>query len=77
MSQWPPDRDPVEWLACVFASRIRCGEHPAICKYKMDYPEYASQIEKLFPLVAMLERLRLHEATRQETAAIRLETEEN
>ncbi len=64
MSQWPPDREPVEWLACEFASRLRRGECPAVWEYQTRYPEYARQIEDFFPIIAMLERLRFQEAAR-------------
>ncbi len=55
-------RDPVELLADEFAARRRRGETPSIPEYVAQYPQYAEQIEQLFPAVAMLEQLRV-EAT--------------
>jgi len=61
-------RDPVEVLADEFASRWRRGECPSVFEYVAEYPEYASQIEELFPAVAMLEQLRTEETVRREAA---------
>lgn len=52
------ERDPVELLADDFAGRCRRGESPSIAAFAAEHPEYADRIERLFPAVAMLERLR-------------------
>ena len=53
-----PDRDPVECLADEFISRCRAGENPSIAEYIGKYPQFAEQIEELFPAVAMMEHYR-------------------
>ncbi len=55
------DRDPVEQLADEFASRLRAGETPSIVEYVTRYPQYAPQIEELFPTVATMEQYRSQE----------------
>jgi serine/threonine protein kinase len=55
------DRDPVEQLADEFVSRYRSGESPSISEYTAKHPQYAEQIEELFPAVAMMEQLRTEE----------------
>ena len=67
MTERPPYREPVEWLASEFASRFRRGERPTVAEYMMRYPEYARQIEMLFPVVAMLEGLRDREVNQRHT----------
>lgn len=69
MSDVHPERERVELLADEFASRLRRGESPSVCEYTTAYPEHSARIEELFPVVAMLERLRL--ATLAECAAVR------
>lgn len=61
-------RDPVELLAEEFAARCRKGEAPSIFEYTSSYPQYAEQIEQLFPTVAMMEQLRLDEDDCRESA---------
>ena len=51
-----------------FATRIRQGEHPTIAEYATKYPEYATQIEELFPAVAKMEQLRIQETVSREAA---------
>ncbi|NLS95504.1 MAG: serine/threonine protein kinase [Planctomycetaceae bacterium] len=59
------DRDPVEQLADEFASRLREGETPSIAEYSRRYPQYAEQIEQLFPAVAVMERYRCQEESQR------------
>jgi len=68
MSDSPDIRDPVELLAEEFAARCRRGENPSVFEYVAEHPQYARQIETLFPTVAMMEQLRLQERTRREAA---------
>lgn len=49
-------RDAVELLAEEFARRCRDGERPSVCEYVSAYPEYAEQIEQLFPALARMEQ---------------------
>jgi hypothetical protein len=56
----------MEWLATDFAVRIRQGEHPTIAEYVLKYPQYATQIEGLFPAVAKMEQLRVEESVFRE-----------
>ncbi len=65
----PRERDPVEVLADEFASRCRNGESPSIAEYTAKFPEYAREIEELFPAVAMMERLRVDERSRLSTGS--------
>jgi tetratricopeptide (TPR) repeat protein len=51
------DRNPVDVLADEFAARLRKGESPSMQEYMDRYPEHASEIEELFPGVALLEQL--------------------
>jgi serine/threonine protein kinase len=51
------DRNPVDVLADEFAARLRNGESPSMQEYIDRYPEHASEIEELFPGVALLEQL--------------------
>jgi hypothetical protein len=69
MTGSPLERDPVERLVDEFVWRCRRGEVPSISEYIADYPQYAGQIEQLFPTVAMMEQLRIEEMKRR--AAIR------
>lgn len=59
------DRDPIERLADEFASRLRGGETPSILEYVRRYPEYAEQIEGLFPTVAVMEQYRSQEQSQR------------
>jgi hypothetical protein len=65
MSGSPLERDPVERLADEFVWRCRRGEAPSISEYIADYPQYAGQIEELFPAAAMMERLRVEEMSKR------------
>ena len=48
-------RSPVEMLAEDFAQRLQAGEEPTIEEYAADYPSYAGEIRRLFPVIAVLE----------------------
>ena len=65
----PRDREPVELLAEEFASRCRRGESPSVSEYAIKYPQYAGQIETLFPAVVMMERFRAEETRQREAVA--------
>jgi serine/threonine protein kinase len=67
----PHDRDPVERLADEFAERCRQDAAPSWQEYAARYPEYAPQIEELFPTVALMEQLRAEQNADRETAARR------
>jgi len=58
MVQVPLERHPVELLADDFARRCRLGESPSASEYIAQHPEHAAEIERLFPAVALMERLR-------------------
>ena len=64
----PGERDPVELLADEFVSRCRRGESPSVAEYAAKYPQYAGQIEELFPAVAVMEQLRTAEKAKREAA---------
>ncbi|MFO7906194.1 MAG: protein kinase, partial [Pirellulaceae bacterium] len=49
-------RDAVELLADEFATRCRNGESPSVFEYISQYPEYAEQIQQLFPALARMEQ---------------------
>ena len=53
-------QEPIELLASDFTSRIREGKRPVITEYVEDYPEYSAKIQTLFPIVALMEQLRIH-----------------
>ena len=55
------DRDPLERLADEFASRLRDGQTPSISEYVARYPQFAEEIEELFPTVAAMEQYRSQE----------------
>jgi WD40 repeat protein len=52
------ERNPVERLAEEFAARLRRGERPALSEYTAKYPQYAAQIEELFPALVIMEQLK-------------------
>ena len=66
MTDSPDQRDPLELLAEEFASRCRRGESPSVSEYAATYPQYARQIEELFPAVAMMEQFRTAERAQRE-----------
>ena len=66
MTDSPDQRDPLELLADEFASRCRRGESPSVSEYAAKYPQYARQIEELFPAVAMMEQFRTAERAQRE-----------
>jgi hypothetical protein len=51
------DTDPVQVLAAQFAARLERGEAPTILEYVRRYPQFAEQIQNLFPLVETRFRL--------------------
>ena len=57
MSQTDSDRSPVEMLAEEFSERLRAGEHPSITEYVERHPEWADQIDELFPSIVLMEQL--------------------
>ena len=61
------DRDPLEQLVDQFVARSRKGDTPSISGYVAEYPEYAEQIEQLFPAVAMMEQLRVEAEVERES----------
>ncbi|MFZ5831738.1 MAG: protein kinase domain-containing protein [Planctomycetota bacterium] len=65
------DRDPVELLADEFVARCRNGDSPSVSEYLASYPQYASQIEQLFPAAAWMEQLRAAEHAERDTAVRR------
>jgi WD40 repeat protein/serine/threonine protein kinase len=58
MASSSSERNPVERLAEEFAARLRRGERPALSEYTAQYPQYAEQIQELFPALAMMEQLK-------------------
>ncbi len=71
------NRDPLEVVAAEFAERLRRGESPSIADYAARHPELASDIEELFPTIAVMERLKLHQeeqsAPRASLGGVKLE----
>ncbi len=49
------DRNPVEALAEEFMERKRRGETPALSEYTKKYPQWAEEIEDLFPALELME----------------------
>ena len=49
------DRNPVEALAEEFMDRKRRGETPAVSEYTQKYPQWAEEIEDLFPALELME----------------------
>lgn len=58
MSNYDPERDPVEQLADEFAERYRRGEFPSVTEYVERNPEHAEELQELLPAVAMMEQLK-------------------
>ena len=71
------NRDPLEVVAAEFAERFRRGESPSIAEYAGRYPDLAADIEELFPTIAVMERLKVHQeaqtAPRASLGGVRLE----
>jgi serine/threonine protein kinase/WD40 repeat protein len=57
MNESASKREQVERLAEEFAERYRNGERPAVGDYVAAYPEYAAEIQELFPALVVLEEL--------------------
>lgn len=55
------DRNPVDLLAEEFVARVRAGQTPTIADYVAKYPQYAQEINDVFPAVLALEQLGGHE----------------
>ena len=51
-------RNPIEQLAAEFMRRRRNGESPAISEYVHAYPDFADEIQELFPALEMMESVR-------------------
>ena len=51
------DRNPVDLLAEEFAEKVRAGGTPSIAEYAARYPQYAKEINEVFPAVLALEQL--------------------
>lgn len=58
MAESETDRNPVEELAEEFAERFRRGECPALSEYVEKYPQWATEIRRLFPALVVMERAR-------------------
>jgi hypothetical protein len=58
MANSSSERDPVERLADEFIARLRRGERPSLSEYTAQYPQYAEQIQELFPALVMMEQLK-------------------
>jgi eukaryotic-like serine/threonine-protein kinase len=52
------DGNPLDRLVEEFVERQRRGEHPAVSEYTARYPELAGEIRDLFPVLAMVERIK-------------------
>ena len=68
MTSFDAERNPVEVLADEFTQRCRRGESPSISDYAERHPELADQINKLFPSIAMMEQLAVHEESNRQVA---------
>ncbi len=66
-----PQRDPVEELADEFAAQLRGAQAPSIAEYAARYPQFAQQIERLFPTVALMEQFRKQEEAGRRAAICR------
>jgi eukaryotic-like serine/threonine-protein kinase len=64
MSNFDPERDPVEQLADEFAERYRRGEFPSVTEYVESHPEHAEELHELLPAVAMMEQLKEKESSK-------------
>ena len=60
------DRDPVEALAEEFVERYRRGERPSITEYTRQNPDFAAQINDVFPALMALEELRSAQSQRND-----------
>ena len=49
--------DLLDSLAESFLTRYRRGERPSLSEYTKQYPEFANQIQELFPALVELEEL--------------------
>ena len=54
---WEEDREPVEELAAEFIERLREGDRPTIREYVARYPEFADEIQELFPTILTMENV--------------------
>lgn len=53
------DRHPIELLADEFVSRHRDGAGPSVSQFAAEHPEFAQDIQELFPLLVKMERLKV------------------
>ena len=53
------DRHPIELLADEFVSRHRSGKGPSVAQFAAEHPEFATDIQELFPLLIKMERLKV------------------
>ena len=59
----------LDQIADEFVARIRNGEHPSLAEYLELYPQYATDINELFPTLAALEKYDpVRESSRQPTS---------
>src|SRR5690348_3684178 len=58
MIESSPERIPIEQLAEEFLERHRRGEKPSISEYTEKYPDFAAEINDLFPALVMMEDLK-------------------
>jgi hypothetical protein len=49
--------NPLERLAEEFAVRLRWSERPSLSENTAQYPQYAAEIEEVFPALVLMERL--------------------
>ncbi len=56
MASDPSIVDPVGRLAEEFVARYRKGERPVLSEYIERYPEHAARIQKLFPMLVLMEQ---------------------
>jgi eukaryotic-like serine/threonine-protein kinase len=61
------ERHPLELLADEYAERLRWGESPTIEEYEHRFPELRLQIRRLFPSIALFERVSEQEQVRIRT----------
>ena len=58
MTEECSERNPVEVLAEEYIRRRRNGEHPTLNEYAERFPDWASEIQEVFPTLLMLENLK-------------------
>src|SRR5947208_2473615 len=68
MSHSESERNPVEALAAEFLERYRAGERPSLTEYTTKNPDWAKQIQSLFPALVMMEEIGVRESQPDGTA---------